>query len=63
MPYALERWGKKAIVVNSRTGKHFSNEPISLSVANKQLRLLESKEPSHQSQSQESQSQQQKHHR
>jgi len=40
MPYALERWGTKAIVVNSQTGKHYSTMPISLSKAKAQLRLL-----------------------
>lgn len=40
MPYGLERWGKKAIVVNTQTGKHFSASPIPLANAEKQLRLL-----------------------
>ena len=44
MPYALERWGNKAIVVNSKTGKHFSNSPIPLVNAKKQMRLLYLKE-------------------
>ena len=42
MPYALEKWGeKKAIVVNTQTGKHFSKSPIPLANAEKQMRLLE----------------------
>jgi hypothetical protein len=40
MPHALERWGTKAIVVNSQTGKHYSTSPIPLANAQKQLRLL-----------------------
>ena len=40
MPYALETWGSKAIVVNTKTGKHFENAPIPLQRAKKQLRLL-----------------------
>jgi hypothetical protein len=43
MPYELEHWGKKAIVVNSQTGRHFSLQPLSLQVAKAQMRLLESK--------------------
>lgn len=41
MPFALENWGKKAIVVNSKTGKHYSMKPISLVSAKKQKRVLE----------------------
>ena len=44
MPYALERWGNKAIVVNTKTGKHFSNSPIPLTNAKKQMSLLNMKE-------------------
>lgn len=44
MPYALEKWGNKAIVVNTKTGKHFSNKPISDVKAKAQLRLLKSVE-------------------
>ena len=47
MPYHLElgsgghSFGKdKAIVVNSKTGHHFSKAPISLISAERQLRLL-----------------------
>ena len=44
MPYSLEHWGKKAIVVNTQTGKHFSNTPIPLTNAKKQMSLLYLKE-------------------
>lgn len=44
MPYALERWGKGAIVVDSKTGKHFSRSPIPLVDAKKQMRLLQAVE-------------------
>jgi hypothetical protein len=44
MPYALEHWGDKAIVVNSQTGRHYSLTPMSLQTAKAQMRLLESKE-------------------
>jgi len=44
MPYALEHWGGKAIVVNSQTGRHFSLNPVSLQTAKAQMRLLESKD-------------------
>jgi hypothetical protein len=44
MPYALERWGKKAIVVNTKTGKHFSNHPLAINKAKAQERLLYMKE-------------------
>jgi len=40
MPYELERWKDKAIVVNTQTGKHFSLEPLPLVRAKKQMRLL-----------------------
>ena len=40
MPYGLERWGHKAIVVNTMTGKHFSNHPIPVEKAEAQMRLL-----------------------
>ena len=40
MPYDLERWGKKAIVVNTATGAHKSLKPIPLATAKKQLNLL-----------------------
>jgi len=48
MPYHLELGSgahkfmkDKAIVVNTQTGKHFSNEPIPLERAKKQMRLLQ----------------------
>ena len=51
MPYHLELGSDshnfpkgKAIVVNSKTGKHFSTTPIPLASAKAQKRLLESKE-------------------
>lgn len=50
MPYHLElgsdgrSFKGKAIVVNSKTGKHFSTSPIPIANAKAQKRLLESKE-------------------
>lgn len=51
MPYHLELGSSghnfpkgRAIVVNTKTGKHFSNAPIPLANAKKQIRLLEMKE-------------------
>lgn len=44
MPFALERWGDKAIVTNTQTGKHYSTTPISLKKAEAQKRVLESVE-------------------
>ena len=55
MPYALERYpglaggashrfAGKAIVVNTKTGHHFSNEPIPTKKAEAQMRLLQSVE-------------------
>lgn len=44
MPYMLERWKDKAIVVNSQTGKHFSLMPLPLPTAKKQMGLLYMKE-------------------
>jgi hypothetical protein len=52
MPYVLERYPGlaggtshrfvgKAIVVNSQSGKHYSNEPIPVKKAEAQLRILE----------------------
>jgi len=40
MPYSLERWGDKAIVVNTKTGKHHSLKPIPISNAKAQMRVL-----------------------
>ena len=40
MPYALEHWGNKAIVVNKDTGKHYSKTPIPLTNAKAQMKLL-----------------------
>lgn len=42
MPYKLEHWGNKAIVINAKSGKHFSESPIPLVKAKAQMRLLES---------------------
>lgn len=44
MPYALERFGNQAIVINTKTGKHFSTNPIPLASAKRQIRLLQRKE-------------------
>lgn len=44
MPYAIERWGSKGIVVNSKTGKHYSLKPIPLESAKAQLRVLKAAE-------------------
>ena len=41
MPYAIERWGKKGIVVNKASGKHYSQSPIPLTNAKAQMRILE----------------------
>ena len=46
MPYHLElgsgahKFGGKAIVVNTQTGKHYSNSPIPMAKAKAQLRVL-----------------------
>jgi hypothetical protein len=40
MPYALEYWKSKAIVVNTKTGHHFSTEPLPEMKAKRQLKLL-----------------------
>lgn len=44
MPYHLEHFGDKAIVVNTLTGKHHSLSPIPLVRAKAQERLLEAVE-------------------
>lgn len=44
MPYALEHWGAKSIVVNTKTGHHFEHQPIPTARAKKQLRLLQAVE-------------------
>ena len=41
MPYHMERYGDKAIVVNTKTGRHHSLKPISLTKAEAQKRVLE----------------------
>jgi hypothetical protein len=49
MPYHLElgsdghKFHGKAIVVNTITGHHMSNDPIPINKANAQMRILESK--------------------
>lgn len=40
MPYKLEKWGDKAIVVNAKTGHHFSTRPLPLPTAKKQMAAL-----------------------
>lgn len=40
MPYHLEKYGKKAIVVNNLNGHHFSLNPIPLKKAKAQIRAL-----------------------
>jgi hypothetical protein len=41
MPYEVVKTGQgKGWVVNSKTGRHFSNNPIPLANAEKQARLL-----------------------
>ena len=41
MPYSLELWGNnRAIVINSKTGHHFSANPLPKKRAESQLRLL-----------------------
>jgi hypothetical protein len=39
MPFSLETWKNKAIVVDTK-GHHYSNEPISMEKAKRQMRLL-----------------------
>lgn len=41
MPFHLEHFKDKAIVVNTLTGKHYSTSPIPLQSAAKQMRILE----------------------
>ena len=47
MPYHLElgsdghKFGGKAIVVNTQTGKHYSTKPIQINKAKAQKRILE----------------------
>ena len=42
MPYILERYGDKAIVVNAKSGRHHSLKPIPIENAKAQMRVLES---------------------
>lgn len=41
MPYHLEHFGDKAIVVNTKTNHHHSVDPIPLRNAKAQMRILE----------------------
>ena len=41
MPYHLEHFGDKAIVVNTKTGRHHSLKPIPIQNAKAQMRVLE----------------------
>lgn len=52
MPYVLEKGSEghkfaqgKAIVVNAKTGRHFSKMPIPLATAKAQMRVLQAAEP------------------
>jgi len=40
MPFKLEHWGKKAIVVDVK-GHHYSNEPLAITKAKAQLKALQ----------------------
>ncbi len=41
MPYDIMKTGEgKGMVINTKTGRHFSNSPIPLANAEKQLKLL-----------------------
>lgn len=40
MPYHLERYGDKAIVVTTKTGRHHSLSPIPIQNAKAQMRAL-----------------------
>ena len=40
MPFNLERWGKKAIVVDTK-GHHYSKEPLAIKKAKAQLKALQ----------------------
>lgn len=41
MPFKLEKYGDKAIVKNTKTGKHYSTEPIPLHSARSQMSMLQ----------------------
>ena len=49
----LERYGDKAIVVNSKTGRHHSLQPIPLQNAKAQMRVLQAVEKKKEAPSQE----------
>lgn len=40
MPFSLEHYGDKAIVVNTQTGKHYSTMPIPIQSAKRQMSVL-----------------------
>ena len=40
MPYAIERYGDKAIVINTKTHEHYSKKPIPMINAEKQINIL-----------------------
>jgi hypothetical protein len=41
MPFMLEKYGDKAIVVNTKTHRHYSTTPIPIQSAKRQMRLLQ----------------------
>jgi hypothetical protein len=41
MPFKLEKHGDKAIVVNTKTGKEYSHEPIPIQNAKSQMSILQ----------------------
>ena len=40
MPYKIEKWGKNKGIVVDTNGHHYSNDPIPLSRAKKQIKAL-----------------------
>ena len=44
MPYAIERYGNKAIVINTKTHEHYSKKPIPMINAERQIRILKQAE-------------------
>lgn len=41
MPYGIEKYGDKAIVVNTKTHEHYSKKPIPLINAERQINILQ----------------------
>jgi hypothetical protein len=41
MPFKLEKHGDKAIVVNTKTGKEYSHEPMTIQNAKSQMAILQ----------------------